>query len=294
MMKHLVWHYLDALNQWRGPISDQDLDRLLSVRDTQIWREGWPRGVMGSEYFAQDGVPELRTRGKDTDAHGQPRNFYYNAGLPSEQKSVRGSGRVIRSVRAAKSMDELLGVIRGVLLDGEVSEKEVRALSQWCDKYPEVAAEWPSREIAARLDAILADGLVTNEEREDLAALLAKASGEEAEIPGQRKSTTLPLCDPAPEVLFANRTFVLTGQFVTGTRANCEAEVIRRGGRCASGMSKRVDFLVIGELCSRDWAHTTYGRKIEAGVDLRSNGAPLRIVGEEHWAAALRSSPRVL
>jgi hypothetical protein len=43
-------------------------------------------------------------------------------------------------------------------------------------------------------------------------------------------------------------------------------------------------FLVIGTLGSRDWAHTSFGRKIEAAIRCRP---PLRIVSEKHWCSNL-------
>jgi hypothetical protein len=53
----------------------------------------------------------------------------------------------------------------------------------------------------------------------------------------------------------------------------------------------RTSFLVIGTFGSEDWAHSSFGRKIEKAMDLRRRGvSSIRIVGEDHWATALSAT----
>jgi hypothetical protein len=42
--------------------------------------------------------------------------------------------------------------------------------------------------------------------------------------------------------------------------------------------------LVVGTIRSRDWLHSTHGRKIEHAVELAGQNHPIAIVSEEHWA----------
>jgi len=81
--------------------------------------------------------------------------------------------------------------------------------------------------------------------------------------------------------------YVFTGQFAYGTRADCGREAISRGARVERDITRRTTFLVIGTFGSRDWAQTSFGRKIKRAVELRDSGFALRIVGEDHWATAL-------
>ena len=97
--------------------------------------------------------------------------------------------------------------------------------------------------------------------------------------------------DPVPQVTFDGRTFVFTGQFVYGTRSVCETEVIQRGGHCSSSVTKKIDFVVVGELCSRDWLYSTHGTKIQKAVEYRDmRRVPIAIVPEEAWVAALAAA----
>jgi len=52
-------------------------------------------------------------------------------------------------------------------------------------------------------------------------------------------------------------------------------------------MTKRTRVLVIADLGSRDWIHTSYGRKIERAVEYRQAGVPLVITDEAYWASHL-------
>jgi len=100
-------------------------------------------------------------------------------------------------------------------------------------------------------------------------------------------STTLPLCHPAPPVEFSGSAFVVTGTFAHGARVEVTKAILERGGEVKPTVTKKVDYLVIGEIGSQAWKHSSWGRKIEQAVTLRDQGARLRIVSEPHWAAHL-------
>src|SRR4051794_38528281 len=76
--------------------------------------------------------------------------------------------------RIDAGIDELIGLIRGILADGEVSEAEAVTLAAWTLKHSEIVTDWPVNVIAARLDRIFADGRIDDAERQDLRELLAE------------------------------------------------------------------------------------------------------------------------
>jgi NAD-dependent DNA ligase len=80
---------------------------------------------------------------------------------------------------------------------------------------------------------------------------------------------------------------VFTGKFAFGPRADCERQVIKLGAACERAITHRTRYLVIGTFGSRDWVHTSFGRKIEKAVQYRDDGHPLAIVAEDHWASSL-------
>jgi NAD-dependent DNA ligase len=141
--------------------------------------------------------------------------------------------------------------------------------------------------VLRRIDSVLADGMVTDEERSHLIETLQQLVGgsftETGAVPDG--ATALPI-DVDADVSLTGRSFCFTGQFLFGTRSACEQAVADRGGTI-SGVKKGLAFLVIGELSSRDWKHSSFGTKIVAAMKLRAAGASLMIVSEAQWIRAL-------
>lgn len=185
-------------------------------------------------------------------------------------------------------IDELIGISRGVIADGVVDEQEAIFIGQWIEQHREVADKWPVNVLYARLVEMLKDGILSSDEQKELLATLRDLTGGSSLFQQPNRSTTLPLDKPPPEVAFDGKSFCLTGRFAFGTMLDCEETITEMGGTVAQTLDKDTDYLVIGELGSPDWVHTTFGRSIERGVELQSQGCLIKIVSEEHWVDCLR------
>ena len=62
-----------------------------------------------------------------------------------------------------------------------------------------------------------------------------------------------------------------------------------RGGQCATNVTLKSNYLVIGDLGSKDWKHSTHGTKTLKAVEIVPFSGP-QIVCEQHWAAYLKSA----
>lgn len=60
-----------------------------------------------------------------------------------------------------------------------------------------------------------------------------------------------------------------------------------RGGLPSNNVTKRLHYLIIGDLGSRDWVQSTHGRKIEQALEYTREGTGLAIISEEHWFKSL-------
>lgn len=207
----------------------------------------------------------------DVDPHGQPFNIRFN-----------------RARRAERDVSEMLGLAKGVLADGVVTEAEAALLVSWAAGHPDATEQWPVSILKARLDRVFADRRVDEAERRDLADLLESIVGGKAGIiVGEDAATELPVDRPPPEILWTGCVFVFTGKFAFGPRADCERQAVKLGGACERAVTRRTRYLIIGTFGNRDWVHTSFGRKIEKAVQYRDDGLPLAIVAEDHWASAL-------
>lgn len=191
-------------------------------------------------------------------------------------------------LRRDRALNEMLGLVKGVIVDGEVSVAEAGFLANWINANPDVISSWPGKAMAERLVRIFDDGHVSDDERADLLYFLQQLVGAEPVQAGaQNAATRLPLDLPPPVISFTGQEFVFTGKFVWGTRSACESAVAFRGGILGKSITQRTNFLVLGDLGSRDWAHTSFGRKIEKAVEYREAGVPLKIIDEAHWCSHL-------
>jgi hypothetical protein len=205
------------------------------------------------------------------DPHGQPFSLRFN-----------------RARRAERDLSEFLGLAKGLLADGVVTPEEANLVANWVAGHPAAAEQWPLTHLVARLRHIFHDGRVDDEERRELAELLATIVGGTAGvILGEDAATALPVDTPPPIFAWSDSIFVFTGKFAFGTRSECQRHVIRLGAVCEADVTKRTDYLIIGTFGSRDWVHTSFGRKIERAVALRGSGSPIAIVAEEHWVASI-------
>ncbi len=55
--------------------------------------------------------------------------------------------------------------------------------------------------------------------------------------------------------------FLFTGVMAYGPRKSFEVLVLERGGEIAMGVSKKVHYLMVGEIGNDQWLHSTYGKK---------------------------------
>ena len=200
-----------------------------------------------------------------------------------EQAAVLASTQARLLKRGSES---LIGIASGLIADGELNTREIQFLSTWLSENQELKSTWPGEVIYKRVREVLADGIVSFEEKKYLQKTLTDLVGgsfaEHGAIPSE--PIFLPL-DQAAIVQIPSLSFCFTGNFIFGTRSACEGAVVRRGGRIAN-VNKRLNFLVIGELSSRDWKYSSFGGKIESLMNLKNKGASTLIVSEAQWIRA--------
>ena len=184
-------------------------------------------------------------------------------------------------------IDELIGICRGIIADGVIAESEAIFLGQWIENHREISDKWPVNVVYARVTEMLRDGVLTESERKDLLETLRDLTGEASPLQEPNQSTTLPINRPEPDVDFDGSVFCLTGKFVYGSVLDCEETITEIGGSVVTAPTQETDYLVIGEFCSRDWVHTTFGRSIERAIELRDQGRDIKIISERHWVDAL-------
>ena len=186
-----------------------------------------------------------------------------------------------------RDISQLLGICEFALQDGYIDQEEAEQILIWLQNHQSCLHTWPANVLYDRLNACLARRELSPAEQGELLALVASiAMPRDAD--GTRIPTTLPLNDPAPPIVFKRRSFCFTGKFISGPRAECHALVVAQGGKAWDRVVTALDYLVIGQVGSEQWRHTSFGAKIAQAVKYREAGHPVAIVSEEHWLAQIR------
>lgn len=206
-----------------------------------------------------------------------------------ERDSLDSDGQPIISAFSAarvneRAIDELIGICKGIISDKILSDGEIQFLIAWLTANKPCCEHWPANVLSTRIAEMLADNVIDEQEKRELFNALSHITGTTV-LPNL--GTSLPIDNPEPSVIFPEHSFCLTGQFIYGSRNKCESEIVHRSGILSKNVTLKIDYLVIGLIGSRDWMHSTFGRKIEKAIDFRNKGAALKIVSETHWVKFL-------
>lgn len=183
-----------------------------------------------------------------------------------------------------RQIDTLIGLSKGLIADGEVNQSEAEFLLNWLVQNKQATNNPVITNLLAKVSSMIEDGNLDPEESKELFQLLQKFSGERAEFGELAKTTCLPLDIPIPKIAFPGHTFLFTGTCAFGSRKQCQEATASLGGICVSGVTKALNFLVLGTYVTDSWVHEVFGRKIEKAMHYRDSGVPLAIVSEEAWA----------
>ena len=182
-------------------------------------------------------------------------------------------------------LQELHGLLGGVVADGVISGDELRGIQDWMDDNEQLRKRWPYDEIESLIITVLADGQIDNEEHKMLISFFAQF----AEVLDDKTlsdtfilvdSTVKGVCANSPEIAFQGSRFCLTGASSRYTRDVFAEKIKALGGEVVGSVSGKLNYLVIGGDGNPCWSYACYGRKVEKAIELRKAGAEILIVHE--------------
>lgn len=184
-----------------------------------------------------------------------------------------------------RAMDELIGICRGMLFDGSIVHDEVINLHKWMHTNPATARHPLGNALFNLLNTIIqSDQFTDKDELAIINQIVALTGAAEINAEGNNASTTLPFCEnPPAEIMINGHHFALTGNFTQLKRKDLEKLITDNGGKIKKNANNNCDYLVIGEIGSGAWAHSSFGRKIEEAVKTRNDGGVIAIVSEAHF-----------
>ncbi|MBW4359333.1 BRCT domain-containing protein [Flavobacterium taihuense] len=197
-------------------------------------------------------------------------NYYYNA--------------------VTTDLQTLQGLCYGILADGIISNKEIFDLNSWLEENEHLNTYYPYDEIRSLIVSILSDNRIDEDERIVLKAYFNQfVKLQDIEIQKQIDSETSDvnisgLCTSEPNVIFTGKTFCITGVLKRGNRETLQNDIRKLGGIPTESISKKTDYLIVGDNGNPAWAFSCYGRKVEKALNLRKDGHTITLIHEFDFA----------
>jgi hypothetical protein len=193
-------------------------------------------------------------------------NYYYNA--------------------VTADLQTLQGICHGIIANGEIKDEEIIALNKWLYENEHLNTFYPYDEIRSLLLSILSDGKIEDDEKTVLLGyfnqfVTLNNTEVKDKITELTKDVTVSgLCTSEPNVTFEGKTFCITGILQRGNRDVLKDKIIELGGIPTDSVSKKTDYLIVGDNGNPAWAFSCYGRKVEKALQMRKEGHTIVMIHE--------------
>jgi len=194
-------------------------------------------------------------------------------------------------------IQQLHGIMHGIMADGQVTIEEANGLQEWLDDHGDLKGTYPYDELDSLLTSILRDKQIDEQEQQVLRSFFEDfiefSFAKKVRAEGQRvkarlpKTFTLPgICAMCPEIGFDGRVFSFTGTSTKATRKQIVDQISGLGAAFSPNVTSQTHYLVVGAGGNPCWASSCYCRKVEKAVDFRKSGGTILIVHEsDFWDA---------
>lgn len=183
----------------------------------------------------------------------------------------------------------LQGICHGILSDGIIHEREIVELDKWLSSNSHLSSYYPYDEITSIITEVLSDGKIEDNE----ISLLKKYFNEfvilndnelNEKIVEEVKHINIGgICAVTPDIRFEENQFCFTGNSTKSSRSKIAEIIEEYGGKYVNSISKKTNYLIVGDDGNPCWAYACYGRKVEKAIALRKSGSNIVIVHENDF-----------
>lgn len=171
-------------------------------------------------------------------------------------------------------LNELKNILEAISFDGTIEENEAIFLKDWLDVNIELSGNYPFDRIYQILIKAMADGMLESNELNEILDVCRELTDP---VSSYADTSGLKIKD---------KVFCLTGEFSHGPRNEIEKKFVIDGGIAAKSVTKKTDYLIVGNLGSEAWAAGNYGTKVKKAMELQEKGSAIKIIRESdiEWA----------
>lgn len=186
-------------------------------------------------------------------------------------------------------LQKLQGICHGILADGIIEDKEIIELKKWLDENQHLSTYYPYDEVDSLIESVLADGIIDDNERKLLKAYFnefVNLGNIELQKKLDRESKVVEIggiCSKVSEIRFIENQFCFTGTSTRSSRKKVIEVIQEYGGKYVNSVSKKTQYLIVGDNGNPCWAFACYGRKVEKAITLRKMGVQIIIAHENDF-----------
>lgn len=189
------------------------------------------------------------------------------------------------------SIQRLESMLHGIISDGQISDEELKTLSNWLNENEQLCGIYPYDEIYSLLLDAKEDGIITDAERNILRAFFSNFvdPSESFNINEndlkrlQNEYSVSGICAVCPHIEFEGKLFCFTGVSARGKRSDFADLIQKAGGLYNDRVTNDTDYLIVGAGGNPCWAFSCYGRKVEKAMSMRRKGHRIVIVHENDF-----------
>lgn len=187
-------------------------------------------------------------------------------------------------------LQRLQAILAGISADRAITKNELDGLTDWLAEHEHLKTCYPYDEVDSLITSVMSDQKIDAQEHADLLEFFSefttvKPKGNE---PSDKSTYTIKgICAASPVINFQESVFCFTGEARNMTRDELSSLVTARGGQVVKGVSRKINYLVVGSDGNPCWMYACYGLKIEKAMNLRKDGHAIVIVHENDFLDAV-------
>lgn len=165
------------------------------------------------------------------------------------------------------SLQILNGILDGIVCNEKVNQKEIEGLSLWLKQNDYLKDVYPYDKVLLEVSKVLDDGILTEEESDYILSVF--------------NEIVHPNFNNSENIDFNGKTFCLTGEFKSATKQEISQRIQELGGIEKTGVSLKLNYLIIGGVGSDSWKFGKIGGKQSKAQELNEKGANIKIIDED-------------
>jgi DNA polymerase III epsilon subunit-like protein len=186
------------------------------------------------------------------------------------QATVKNYLSIMTSSPITLATQILDGIMKGIIIDGKVTEGECRNLRQWLYDNIYLAGHYPFDKVIKVLEEVLLDGVVTQQESDGITAIIKELLNPIESLKAQVNSVN-------------NKHVCLSGNFAYGQKSAVEKYIIGKGGIIDSAIKKSTNVLLIGDYECQAYSNGTYGTKVKKALEYNEKGCGIQVLKESDF-----------